>query len=350
MMENFFRKEVLQAPLYAVHPEEGIKLNQNESPWDLPMELKIAITEKLIRSDFNRYPLDEPTQIKKKISKKFGVMPDQIVLTGGTNIIIQALVAATSINGRVLIVDPTFSVYEIQAKLFGNKVISIPLNDDFSLPTEAILRSIKKEKPSLIFIPNPNAPTGNLFDKEGLHRIVRSAGCLTVIDEAYHPFANDTVLEWLPESQNLVVLRTFSKAYAIAGVRFGFALCDSEVAAQLEKMMLPFRIPVTTCAIIESILENPEYVERYVRDISKARDRLFVKMQEIAGIKVFRSDANYILFKIEHARAVYQRLLKSGVVVRNISNDGRLKDCLRVSVGTDEENQLFLKSLKKAVG
>lgn len=346
-MDNFFRKEVLDAPLYTLSVEKGIKLNQNESPWDLPMSLKVSIIERLVQTDFNRYPLEDPIALKKQLAKYYGVMVDQIVMANGTNVLIQALVNATSHQNKVLLVDPTFSVYEIQAKLFGNTVIKVPLNDDFSLPVERMIRTIKQEQPSLVFIPNPNAPTGNLFDKQSLHRIISAANCLVVIDEAYYPFSHETVIEWLGEFHNLVILRTFSKAFALAGARFGFALCDSEVSHNLEKVLLPFCVSRLTCAVIEEILKKTKFMDQYVKDLNKERDRLLAQMQEIQQIKVFNSHANYILFKVENASIVFQKLLKQGVIVRNVSDDSFLKDCLRVTVGTADENKAFIKALQK---
>lgn len=348
-MESFFRKEILAAPLYTVLHEPGIKLNQNESPWDVPLELKVAIAERLIRLDWNRYPLEEPVQLKKKVAKFHSLWADQVVLANGTNVLIQALVNATSHGSKVLTLDPSFSVYDIQARLFGNELVKVALNEDFSLPVEAVLRAIKKEKPSLIFIPNPNAPTGNLFEKQGLHRIVAAANCLTVIDEAYYPFSGETVVDWLKDFQQLVILRTFSKAFAAAGVRFGYAIADSEVALHLEKSLMPYCVARTTCTIIDELLSHPEFVDKYVKDVIQARDHLFFKMQEIASITVFPSHANFILFRVPHAKSTAQKLLKHGVVVRNVSNDERLKNCLRVTAGSVSDNEAFLKALRQSL-
>jgi len=347
-MNRLFRKEVVEASLYTVKAEEGIKLNQNESPWDLPLELKVAISERLLKLDWNRYPLTEVITLKKKIAKRDGVMPDQVVVANGSNVLIQGLILAASLYGKILIPDPTFSVYEHQARLFGNAIVKIALAEDFTLPIEKTLASIRKDKPNIIFIPNPNAPTGNLFDKQGLHRIV-STGVLTIFDEAYFPFSRETSVEWLKDFPNLVILRTFSKAFALAGVRLGYALGDSEAMAQLEKVLLPFCVSRVTCAIADEMLEESAYADRYVKDIMKEHERLFSKLKEMKGVVVYPSAANFFLFQVPQAKVVAAKLLKAGVIVRDVCNGTSLIDALRVSVGTPDENDAFLKALKKVL-
>lgn len=348
-MEKFFRDELVGSGLYRVLPEEGIKLNQNESPWDLPLDLKVAITERLIKTDWNRYPLETVIHIKKKLAKALAVLPDQLVLSNGSNTLIQALVMAIPRKSKIAIPDPTFSVYEHQALLNGNKVVKIELADGFHFPTDRFVTTITREKPGLIFIANPNAPTGNLFDRQGLHRVLQ-AGFLTVIDEAYFPFSNDSVIDWLAEFPNLIVMRTFSKAFALAGVRFGFTIADPEISYQIEKMLMPFRLSSITCAIVDEILEDSSYVNEYVKKIVAEKGRFFAKLQKIKNITVYPSDANFFLLRVSDAKVIYQKILKEGVIVRNVSNGTSLINCLRVNVGTSEENELFLNALKKVVG
>lgn len=349
-VSHLFRKEILESPGYSVaHVEDAIKLNQNECPWDLPVELKVAITEKLIKTDFNRYPLADPLVLKKKIAKANDVLTDQVSVAPGSNILIQALVHATSYRGKgkVLVVDPTFVVYELQAQVFGCQVIKVPLDENFQLPHDAVIAAIKKENPSVIFIPNPNAPTGNLFAKEGLYKIVRAAQCLTVLDEAYYPYSNETLINWLSEFPHLLILRTLSKAFALAGVRLGYAMADTEVIFQLEKALMPFCVSNVTCAIAGEVLDHPEYVENYGKKVLKERRKLFEELQKFKNLTAYPSDANFILVRIENAKRIARELKAKGVLVRDVDDGRRLKECLRVSVGAPDDNQTFLKALKE---
>lgn len=346
---NYFRKEVINSSLYKVNPEKGIKLNQNESPWDIPTELKVQITEKIIKTDLNRYPLAEVIQLKKKIAKKNDVLADQVVISNGSNVLLQGFVNATSHKhrGKVLILDPSFGVYEHQAELFGNKVIKIPLTEKFAIPIEKVLQAIKKENPTLILIANPNAPTGNLFDRESLYRIVKAAKCITVIDEAYFPFSDETVIDWIQDFPHLFVLRTFSKAFAMAGVRLGYAIGDSEMVYQLEKALMPFSVSKLTCLVGDVILDHVDYVQDYVKKIVKERNRVFSELQKLPQIHPFPSDSNYILIRFEDSNHVFKQLLHEGVILRNVADDNLLQNCLRFSIGTPEENDRCLEVLKK---
>lgn len=349
MPMTLFRKDILAATVYSVaHVADAAKLNQNESPWDVPLSLKVAITERLIKTDFNRYPLAEPLQLKKKIAKRDNVLTDQIAIANGSNVLIQAIVNATSLKpkGKVLVIDPTFVVYAHQAATFGIPVVKVPLGENFSLSHEAVIAAIKKESPSVIFIPNPNAPTGNLFAKDSLYKIVKAANCLTVIDEAYYPFSNETLIDWLADFPHMMILRTLSKAFALAGVRVGYAIGDTEVIMQLEKALMPFCLSTISCVIAGEALDHADYVAGYVKDVLKQRRKLFDEMQQIAGVTAFPSDANFILFRSERAGEILRELKNAGILVRDVSDGGRLENCLRVSVGLPEQNEVFLSVLK----
>lgn len=350
MTDEYFRKEVVDGPLYHVQHHEGIKLNQNESPWDIPLDLKVRITERLIKTDWNRYPVDDMIHLKKKMATLFGFHPDQLVLANGSNVIIQALINIIPTNHKVMVLDPTFVIYEMQAEMHGNKVIKVPLSEDFELQTERMLAEIKKHKPGMIFIANPNAPTGSLFDKRSLYRIIQSTSCPVVIDEAYYPFTEETVQEWLADFDNLVIMRTFSKAYALGGVRFGYIATHPDIACQVEKFLMTFRLSKLTCAIIDEILDDHSYMKQYVQDIVKERGRLFSKLQKIEQIRVYPSEANFLLIRVPNAPEISRKLIEQKVLIRNMHKpESALENCLRVAVGTVEENDQFLAALKVAL-
>lgn len=343
--EKYIRQEVLTSSLYHVREGEGIKLSQNECPWDLPLELKVQIMERLLKTDWNRYPINAVERMREKLAAFCGVEPGQLVMSNGSNTIVQALVNVVPRKARILVLDPSFVVYEIQVLLAGNKLVKVPLSEDFELLTEKTIAAIKKEKPGLIFIANPNAPTGTLFEKRSLHRILETADCPVVIDEAYYEFTKETVLNWMADFEHLIVMRTFSKAVAIAGMRFGFIIAHPALAAEAEKFLMTFRLPVSTCVIVEEILKQPQYIEGYVEQIVQERARVFSKMQKIANVRVYPSSANFLLFRVADAAAVAGSFLEQKIQVRNVSNEGALNHCLRVAIGTREENDAFLKAL-----
>jgi histidinol-phosphate aminotransferase len=348
-IHNLIREEILNLPAYHLEEHPGIKLDQNESPWDIPVPIKAQVVEEALRIPWNRYPLGEFLQLKKKMAKHLNVWPDNLTFANGSNVLIQALVVATSLKSKVLVLDPSFSLYETEARLLENEVIKIPLEKDFSIPKDKALHTIQKEKPSLIFIPNPNVPTGNLFDLDVLKKIIEEAHCPVVIDEAYYPYTGTTLIDWIKMYDHLVILRSFSKALALGGIRLGYLIADPELARQVEKCLLPFCINRLVFATAFAVLDNMDYVDRYVRAVRSERNRVFEKMRRIPQIKTYSSKTNFILFEVRNPEIVFRKLVEEGIVIRNVSDGKRLANALRVTIGTKEENEAFLNALKKVV-
>ncbi len=344
---RYFRREVLREEAYrlASHPE-AIKLNQNELPYDLEPEMKRELLDRLSALPLQRYPLPQPKELQERLAKQLGVQASQVLLANGSNVLIQALTLATSLHSKVLVLEPTFSVYEIEAKLFGNKVVSVPLREpDFGFPREKLLAQLKKHKPSLIFLANPNAPTGNLFSKEDLLAVVAKAKCLVVVDEAYVQFSGATLLAHLQAFPNLVILRTFSKGFGLGGVRIGYLVANAPVVENLAKLLLPYCLSSVSEATAQFALDHEARYQPIIAEVIRERDRMIAAMRQLPKLKVFDSAANFILFRVKNAKACFEHLLKHGVLVRNVSNHHGLKQCLRVSVGQPGENDAFLAAL-----
>lgn len=348
-LKKLFRQEVLDLPPYHLEEHPGVKLNQNESPWDLPVALKAQVIENLLKAPWNRYPLGDALLLKKKMAKYLNVWPDNLVFANGSNVLVQALTLATSVGKKIVITDPTFAVYEIEGKLLGNKIIRVPLEEDFSIPVEKFLNIVRKERPSIIFIANPNAPTGNLFDPQTLRRIIEASPCLVVIDEAYYPFSEFSVIDWIKEYDHLVVMRTLSKAFALGGLRLGWIVSEPEVASQVQKCLLPFCINRPAYVTALTVLDHTDYMNEYVKKICGERERVFGEIQKIPDIKAYPTKANFILFETANSAETFKKLLGLGVIVRQVSDGRRLTRALRVTIGTQEENNSFLKAIRQAV-
>ncbi|HEX5034957.1 MAG TPA: histidinol-phosphate transaminase, partial [bacterium] len=293
-----------------------------------------------------RYPLPQPMALKRRLAAGLGLKPAQVELANGSNVLIQALILATALKGRVLVLDPTFSVYEIEAKLFGNRVIKAALPEpDFAFPLEKILALIRKRRPNLIFLANPNAPTGTLFPAEALQEVVKRASCLVVVDEAYFQFSGATLLPALKKNPNLVLLRTFSKGFGLGGVRIGYLAAAEKVAENLSKILMPYCLSALSETTAHFVLDHAEHFEGAVAQVLAERDRLLAAMRALPKIQTFDTAANFILFRVRSAKACFAHLLKAGILVRDVSSHGSLKNCLRVSVGLPQENQAFLRAL-----
>lgn len=346
-MTKLFRDEVTSIKGYHLDEQKGIKLNQNESPWDIPVHLKAAVVEELLKTPWNRYPLGDHTRLKKKGAKHLKVWPDNLVFANGSNVLIQAIMIAAGIGRKVLVFDPTFSLYELQAEILGARVIRVPLEEDFSIPIDKTLKTIKTEQPSVIFIANPNAPTGNLFNPEALKKIIETSPGLVVVDEAYYPFSGVTVIDGIKQSEHLVILRTFSKAFSAAGLRFGTLVADPEVAREVQKCLLPFCMNRFTFAAASVIFDQADYVDEFCKKIVAERKRVYEEMKKISRITVYPSDSNYILFESPRPEDLFRRLIDSEVVIRQITDRRRFQFGLRVTIGSPDENDTFLAALKK---
>jgi histidinol-phosphate aminotransferase len=324
-----------------------VKLDANESPYGFKGLLNAV---KFIKT--NRYPDPEAKFLKKFISRDFGVKPENILPGNGSDELIYYLI--TTFGGPVLYPIPTFSMYGIISQALGEKRIAIPLDKEFDLDLEKILMAIKNRKPKLIFLSSPNNPTGNCFSSEKILRIIETNSSLVsrhssivILDEAYQPFASDKgFMPMLKDYKNLVIMRTLSKI-GLAGLRVGFLIADGEIINEVNKVRLPFNLNSLSQAVAVKVLKNRKALKSYIKSIISERGRLFSEMAKIKGIKPYPSEANFILFRVKEPDKIYKRLLKKGVLVRNMN--GVVNNCLRATVGTPEENRIFLNAMKEVI-
>ncbi|MBM4135455.1 MAG: histidinol-phosphate transaminase [Nitrospira sp.] len=326
-----------------------VKLDANESPYVFKDALKVL---KSIKT--NRYPDPEAKTLKKLISKYFTVSPESILQGNGSDELIYYLI--TTFGGPVLYPIPTFSMFGIITQAIGEKRIEIPLDEEFDLDMDRILKAIRKERPKLIFLSSPNNPTGNCFSSERILKIIdvtsalstqHSARSIVVVDEAYQPFSSRKgFLPLLKDYENLVIMRTLSKI-GLAGLRVGFLIADEEIIREVNKVRLPFNLNSLSQKVAIEVLKERKTMQSHIRSIASERRRLFQEMTKISSIRPYPSEANFILFRVKDSDRVYKDLLSKGVLVRNMK--GVVDGCLRVTVGTPEENKTFLKVLNKEV-
>lgn len=315
-----------------------VKLDANESPYGFPETFK---TLKGVKT--NRYPDPEATGLKKLMAKEFGVRPENILQGNGSDELIYYLI--TTFGGPVLYPTPTFSMYGIISQALNEKRIEVSLDGEFDLAVKPILSAIRKEKPKLVFLSSPNNPTGNCFSSDRILKIIESASkSIVVVDEAYQPFASARgFIPMLGDYENLVIMRTLSKI-GLAALRVGFLIGSEEIVNEVNKVRLPFNLNALSQAVAAKALEKKGLMRRYVKSIISERNKLLNEMSDIKGIVVYPSEANFILFNTRSSDGVYRSLLKNGVLVRNMK--GVVDGCLRVTVGTPEENNIFIRALK----
>ena len=348
------REEIFNWNTYSASPSDfPIKLDAMESPYVLEPAMRAMWLKKLAACDINRYPNSRPPMLHKQIAEHAGISDSCDLLFGnGSDELIQLIMLALAKpDSCVLSPQPSFSVYAMVAAITRLQYIPVPLNnDDFSLDEAAFLAMIQSRHPALICLAQPNNPTGNLWSADTIEAIIQSTSGYVLIDEAYVSFSSRHFMRLLDKYENVLVMRTFSKI-GFAGLRFGFLTGRREIIAQLNKLRLPYNTGVLVHCGIEFALENFEYFQQKLDEIRDLRDVLFNDLQDLPSLKAFPSETNFILFRLPAGTAdtVFNSLKQTGILIKNVSSEPGLNDCLRVTVGTADENQQFIQALKAIV-
>lgn len=333
-------------------PSEITKLNSNEN-FFLPLGfLRGLLKEVAEEVDPRLYPAEETGELRKALAKHVGASPEEIVIgTGGDQLIDLVSRMTLRYGDEALSIAPTFSIYEQCTKIQRAVYKSVPLKNDFSLDTEEILSSVTP-RTKLLFLCSPNNPTANQFDRKGIERLIQDFVGLVIIDEAYADFAEYSIVDLVEELENIIVLRTFSKAFGLAGLRLGYAVTNPKLAALiLEKLQLPYSVSHVALKLGLKLLERIEPIRNATNKLRQERIELTRVLSQIEGIHAFDSETNFVLFDVGRSSGdVYRELLEKGVIVKNIGRVLHLDNCLRVTVAPHDMSKLFLASLKEVLG
>ncbi len=324
-----------------------VKLSSNELPFDLPEDLKNKISEEIKKIPFQRYPDPHATELKEILANIYGVKPENIVLGNGSDELIQLLIMTIGdINNPVAYPIPSFPMYQVSSDTIGRPKVEFELNQEFQLDKKELDRAINTNA-ELFFFASPNNPTGNSFDKE-LIKYTADKNKFVVVDEAYIDFSNEeSFLNEALNRENLVVLRTMSKI-GLASIRLGMLIAREDIAREIDKGRLPFNITYPTQVIAKVVLtEGLDFIKESIKIIKEEREKLVKELSKIEGLKVYPSDANFILIKVIDGDLIHKELIKEGVLVRNMSHIPKMENCLRVSIGKPEENEYFIEKLVK---
>lgn len=348
--DQLIRPEILGLRAYHVPDARGmVKLDAMENPYRLPTDLARAMGEVLAGTAINRYPDPRADGLKAVMRQAFAIPAGlEILLGNGSDELIQILTLALARPGATLLsVEPSFVMYRLIAELCGMRYVGVSLRPDFSLDEAALLEAIAAHRPALVFLAYPNNPTGNAFDRAAIERIVEVSPGLVVVDEAYHAFTGGlSFLSDVPRYGNLLVMRTVSKL-GLAGLRLGYLVGAPAWITEFDKVRLPYNVGVLTQQAARFALDNVAVLEHQAALIVAERARLSQALQQLAAVQVYDSVANFLLLRMQHATAVFEGLKRRGVLVKNLHGaHPLLADCLRVTVGTPDENALFLDALK----
>ena len=344
------KPEVRAVSAYTLrHFEADVKLDQNENPHEIPEELKRKIVDRVLRRDWGRYPEFVPRRIVQTLSEFTGWPGEGIVIGNGSNELISAAVTVTLGPGKtVAIPQPTFALYALMATASGATIREVRLKEaDLSFDVEPLIEAARTS--DVVIVCSPNSPTGCRLERSDAERLVGEARGLVIVDEAYHEFSGQTLFPLLEQFDNLLLLRTLSKAWSLAGLRFGYMMTSPEIAAEIHKVKLPYNVNIFTLAAAELIVEELR-IEEPIRRLLGERERMQGELARRPGVETFPSHANFILIRTKFsARRVFDALYDAGVLVRDVSGYPMLDRCLRVSIGTSVENTRFLEALDRAL-
>jgi histidinol-phosphate aminotransferase len=336
---------------YSLKPyRASIKLNQNENPFDLPRAVKDEVMRRVSQRAWSRYPDFVPASLLNQLSD-FAAWPRQGLLAGnGSNELIQAVLMVTVGRGKcVLLCEPTFSLYRQISNVLEADIHRVHLTQELQFDLKALYRAVRETEPAVTIICSPNNPTGCVLSDEDLSVLLSESKGLVVVDEAYHEFAQHSVAGLLPEFKNLVVLRTFSKAMALAGLRVGYLLGDPEVVREIAKALLPYNLNLFSQTAAEVSMEMYETELRpLIEQMIQERERLYVALADIDGLTPVASRANFMIVKSQRDPSqVFEDLLDRDILIRDVSNYPMLSEYFRVCVGTPRENELLITALKE---
>lgn len=350
--KKYLREDINNFKEYFIdNPENMIKLDAMEYPVDKSLRdviKSLNINEKEIL--LNRYPESHSQELEKIILDYFGLNSNFGVNFGnGSDELIQNICLAFSKKGNnVMVPSPSFSMYEKIISTVNLKYIPEYLNEDFDIKIDQMIKNISKYKPAIIFLACPNNPTSNLWDKDKIIQIIESSESIVVIDEAYVDFCESSYIDLIEKYENLVILRTFSKI-GFAGLRLGFMISNKEISSIINKIRLPFNINTVSLKIIINIFENFSIIKKNCQNIISLREKLYSDLSELRNIKVLKSSTNFLIFKTlnKSSDEIYKLLKDSNILIKNLNNNSSLKNFLRVTVGTEEENNSFVSTLSK---
>jgi histidinol-phosphate aminotransferase len=348
-LERLIRQDVRAMHAYAIQPSAGlIKLDAMENPHRLPLPLQAELGARLGAVALNRYPGQRVDELRQALAA-YAKMPHGfgIMLGNGSDELISLLAMACDVpGGSILAPLPGFVMYGMSAQLQGLKFVGVDLTADFELDEQAMLAAIARHQPSIIYLAYPNNPTANLWDDAVLERIIEAAPGLVVIDEAYQPFSSRSYIDRVARHSHVLLMRTLSK-FGLAGVRIGYLLGPMALVAEFDKVRPPYNVSVLNCEAALFALEHADVFAAQASALRGERARLQLALSDLPGVRAWPSDANMVLARFPDAQRTFDGLKARGVLVKNVAGmHPLLANCLRLTVGTADENTQMIAALK----
>jgi histidinol-phosphate aminotransferase len=351
-LKKLIRQDVQSMHGYAIQPSAGmVKLDAMENPHRLSPQLQAELGQRLGALALNRYPGEQVNALRRALAA-YARMPEgfDIMLGNGSDELISLIAMACDVPGASIMAPlPGFVMYEMSAKLQGLKFIGVPLTADFELDEAAMLAAIAEHRPSIIYIAYPNNPTANLWDDRVIDAIIEAAPGLVVMDEAYQPFASRSYIDRVARHGHVLLMRTLSK-FGLAGARIGYMIGPKALIAEIDKVRPPYNISVLNCETALFALEHEAVFAAQAKSLREERARIQAALAGLPGVKSWPSDANMILVRVPDAQNTFDGMKSRGVLVKNVSKmHPLLANCLRLTVGTADENAQMLAALQSSL-
>lgn len=347
------RSDIRQLSAYSVAdvPSDFVKLDSMELPYRYDENLASELAQALIQAPINYYPNPATCGVQTALRQAFAI-PDEahIALGNGSDELIQLItMMLAKPQATMLAVEPSFVMYRHNAALFGMNYVGVPLNEDFTLNLPAVLQAIEEHQPNLIFIAYPNNPTGVRFQRAEVEAIIQAASGIVVVDEAYGSFSDDGFLQQAGSIEHLIVLRTLSKI-GFAGLRLGYACGSETVMKELAKIVPPYNMNWLTITAAKFALQHHDWIEQHIAILKQERSHLFQACNQLAGCQAFESEANFITVRVPNAEKVFADLKQARILVKKLhGTHPLLHQCLRLTVGTPEQNQIMFDVIQNSV-
>jgi histidinol-phosphate aminotransferase len=354
LLNDYVIEETVEsvAQRFGISPLEIVKLNSNEN-FFIPKDRLLALMKEVaVECDPRIYPLEEEYNLREKLGDYLNIPIDRIIIGNGSDDLIELIALLFLERGdQAISISPTFSLYKQSVSILGAKYVEVPLKKDFSIDTERIF-TIITPKTRLLFLCSPNNPTANQFRIDEIQFLVEEFPGVVVVDEAYVEFAEYSLTPLLDKFENLIVLRTFSKAFGLAGLRLGYALANSDLATTLsKKVQLPYPVSSVALRMGLKLLANIDIVEKAVKQLKVERWTLIKELNKVNGVKAFDSQTNFVLFQMDKRRnEIFQGLLSRGILIKKLGKILHLNNCFRTTVGLPKMNAKLLEALEDICG
>lgn len=347
MIEKFFRDDLKKFKNYNVLCQNAkIKLDANESFINIMDECKEEIVKTVENINLNRYPESDSLELCSVYSDYLGVPNKNVIAGNGSDQMIQVIINTFIEKGdKVVTLNPEFSMYQYYTEVSGGKNIKVQTDENFKCDISYLIDKVNSENAKIFVFSNPCNPTGAIMDEEDIVKIIRGCNSIVVLDEAYTEFYGKSFIKRFNEFKNLIVLRTCSKI-GLAALRIGFLIANDDLMNEIKKVKPPFNVNTVTQKIVSAVFKRKDIVRKNIDEIVAGRNYLYSELSKIKGIKVYPSKANFVLISLPDCEKVNKKLLERGIQVRSFK-DERLKNCLRITAGKREENDMLLNAMRE---